>query len=229
MVDRPNWKDRPPDILNSRFLINIFRGKLHVIGNIGANNDLSFNHREFEQIDGYNDSLFRQVRANICEVLRSLRNRGLLHQGRNSITDPMNEFLMFCSGKKPTRLFLRDSSNIIRKWNKLSIEDILPISTPLLAAALRKITTSSFRGSQYRLELITCSMRTERHISLIRNEEMRGCEICGKTDSLIHVLLFCTHAQVAWCVLAKTVKSMFGIELKINASTVFSGYLSWNH
>ena len=34
VVDRPNWKDRPPDLFNSNFLKNIFKNKLHVIGNI---------------------------------------------------------------------------------------------------------------------------------------------------------------------------------------------------
>ncbi len=137
---------------------------------------------------------------------------------------------MFCSGRKPTRdiidFFYKDNSTIIRKWNKLAIEDILPISSALLSGALKKITTIPFRGSQYRLELITCSVRTERHISLIRGEDMRACEICGKNDSVVHFLIFCTHAQVAWCTLAITVKSMLGVDFKINASTVLLGSLA---
>ena len=142
----------------------------------------------------------------------------------------MNEYLMFCGGKKPTReiidFFCRDSSTLIRKCDKLNIEDILPINTSLLSAALRKVTTSPFRGSQYRLELILCSIRTERHICLIKNEEKRVCENCGKVDSLVHFLLFCTHAQVAWCVLSHTVKNELGADFKINASTVFLGSLT---
>ena len=114
----------------------------------------------------------------------------------------------------------------MRKWSNLAIEDILPISTTLIAAALKKITAVPFRGSQYRLELITCSVRTERHISLIRGEDKRLCELCGKTDSLVHFLLFCTHAQVAWCVLSKTVKNQFGVTFNINASTVLLGTLA---
>ena len=65
-----------------------------------------------------------------------------------------------------------------------------------------------------------------RHISLIRGEDRRVCKLCGKIDSLVHFLLFCTHAQVAWCVLSKTVKIMFGVTFKINASTVFLGTLA---
>ena len=230
VTDRPNWKDRPPDLLGSDFLINLVNGKLHVIGNIGANNDLSFNHDIFELIEGYDDSLFEQLRSQMLKTLRSLKDKGILHQGGISQCDPMNEFLVFCNASKPTRViidfFYRDNSTLMRKWSNLAIEDILPISTTLIAAAMKKITAVPFRGSQYRLELITCSVRTERHISLIRGEDRRVCEICGKIDSLVHFLLFCTHAQVAWCVLSKTVKSMFGVTFKINASTVFLGTLA---
>ena len=150
--------------------------------------------------------------------------------GGGIATNPMNEYLMFLGGNKPTGAIIdflyRDSSNLIKKWDKLKIEDIIPISTSLLSAALKKLTTSPFRGSQYRLELILCSLRTERHICLIRNEENRTCENCGKADSFIRVLLFCTHAQVAWCVLSNTVKNEYGIELKIIPSTVLLGTLA---
>ena len=79
--DRPNWKDRPPDLLGSKYLINLVRGKLHVVGNIGANLDLSFNHDCFELIDDFDDSLFRQVRTQVKDALRLLKKRASCIRG----------------------------------------------------------------------------------------------------------------------------------------------------
>ena len=55
---------------------------------------------------------------------------------------------------------------------------------------------------------------------------MRACELCNKKDSVVHFLIYCTHAQVAWCTLALTVKSMLGVDLRINASTILLGSLA---
>ena len=113
-----------------------------MVGNIGANLDLYFNHDQFELIDDFNESLFRQVRAQVKDALRFFKKKGILHQGGSCSLDPMSEFLVFSSGRKPTRdiidFFYNNNSTIIRKWSKLAIEDILPISPALLSSALKK-------------------------------------------------------------------------------------------
>ena len=113
-------------------------------------------------------------------------------------------------------IFGQKTKVLVQKWNKLHLEDLCPINSKLLTSALSWVVKVPPRAAQYRTEGILGSIRTERHLCkfLTDDGQMRPCHICGKKDTLEHIILFCVNPQIAWASMVERYKQLTGRELK---------------
>ena len=124
-------------------------------------------------------------------------------------------------------MFGKKTKVLVEKWNKLHLEDLCPINARLLTSALSGVVKVPPRAAQYRIEAILGSIRTEKHLCKFLNEgQMRPCQICGKKDTLEHMVLFCVNPQIAWTSMVERYEQLTGNTLKLNVQMCLLGKIN---
>ncbi len=217
------WTGRPPDApdwMRSPFLETIQNNKLDLL-NI-SHFTPETRRQKFEDLENFNEDTFDVI-------MRMLRKYKNLSSTPGSVSSNLlRRFILFNPDnkcKKPGQTIMDLYSNriIIEKWNKLSLERIIPMSMDLVKTALKANIRNPPRAANYRLELILASVRTEKHIAKITGAEKRKCPCCSKEDSLQHTLMFCSNAQMAWTSMAIRFKQLTGEEIVIDSMLIFLG------
>ena len=95
----------------------------------------------------------------------------------------------------------------------------------LIVSALNWVVKVPPRTAQYRTEAILGSIRTDKHISKFATNDgiKRPCHICGKEDSLEHVVFFCVSPQIAWTSMAMRYEQLTGEKIEINTQLCLLG------
>ena len=116
---------------------------------------------------------------------------------------------------------MKNEINMMRRWERWEIQDLVPTNTATLVSALNNMIRSLPRGQNYVLEIILGCCRTEKHIAKMLGITKRKCAVCGHEDSIEHLLLFCSNSQIIWLTLVKFIKKFINIDIKVTTRLVF--------
>ena len=168
------------------------------------------------------------------KFLRDLKNRGVTPRDNIRTNSIIKSFTYYNSTNKPGSRLLdlcnsKDTKVVIDKWNRLKIEDLCPVN--MIVSALNWVVKVPPRASQYRTEAILGSIRTKKHICKFATNDgiKRPCHICGKEDSLEHVVFFCASPQITWTSMAIRYEQLTGGKIEINTHLCLLGKAKGNN
>merc|ERR1712237_63826 len=224
---------RPPDWLSSQFTENLVNNKLDILGNVITGEEICPDFKnKLQEIEGFTEDLYKKIVVMLKKSIEYLKKRGVSFDVNIKGKCIFKDFTHYKSKEKiGTKMinimFEKKTKVLVEKWNKLQIEDLCPINARMLISSLQGVVKTPPRAAQYRIESILGSIRTEKHLCKFLNEgQMRPCHICGKKDTLEHMILFCVNPQIAWTSMVERYEQLTGNSLKLNVHMCLLGRIN---